>query len=181
VSLDTVQSKLSACVLFFLAILTLCVPSSAAGQAPELTADLVSKHYSSGLLPVVDAYVEYELKLTNHGSTLVEDHLLIVSLISEENRSGSIASYSILLLDQGESKNLHLGPFKMNSEGEHQLLLELEHKNEQSTKANIPLRYRPDSFIVYRQEAIWTIVIAASFVSTGAMMIGFLSFRKRRK
>jgi hypothetical protein len=136
----------------------------------------MSKRYSSGYFPVADAYVEYDVELTNTADIPVKNQSLRVSLVSESNKTHSIASYSIPLLSSGESKILHFGPFKMQDEGEHRLLVEMNGENNSTGNASID--YQRDSFIVYRQDAILTLLISIPLIATGAGIAGF-SIHKR--
>jgi hypothetical protein len=131
--------------------------------------EIVSKRYSSGYLPAVGSYVEYEVKLTNEGSLVLENQSLRVSLISDGNRTHSEATYSVPLLGPGDSKILHLGPFKMEEEGEHRLLAELD-----------GAALGVDSFVVYRPEVFQAALVAIPLIAAGAGIVGFSLYRKRR-
>ncbi len=154
-----------------LSLLLLNVASALQQPANAASLEIVSTHFSAGYMPVVGSYVEYEVRLTNTGEGMIEDQSLRVSLVSDSNRTHSAASYSVQMLGAGESKTLHLGPFKIEGEGRHQLLAEF---------GGVSLLYKPDSFTAYRQEAVQTILIAIPLMVAGAGLTGFSLYRKRR-
>jgi hypothetical protein len=155
------------------ALLALLVPLAAAALdlVNPVDLEIVSKRYSSGYLPVLEGYVEYEARLTNGGGAALENQSLRVSLVSNGNRTHSSAAYSVPLVGPGESKTLHLGPFKMEEEGGHRLLAELE---------GVALGYKPDSFVVYRPEAVQAALVAIPLIAAGAGIDGFYLYRKRK-
>jgi len=155
------------------ALLALFLPLAAAALEPASPAvlEIASKRYSSGYLPVVEGYVEYEVKLTNGGGVALENQSLRVSLVSDGNRTHASVAYSVPLLAPGESKILHLGPFKMEEDGEHRLLAEL---------GGVALGYKPDSFVVYRPEAVQAALVAIPLIAAGAGIVGFSLYRKRK-
>lgn len=152
-----------------LILLALFLPLAAAASEPVIL-EIVSKRYSSGYLPVAGGYVEYEARLTNAGSLALENQSLGVSLVSEGNRTHSEAEYSVPLLRPGDSKTLHLGPFKMEEEGGHRLLAELGGAG-----------YNPDSFAVYRPEAVQAALVAIPLIAAGAGIAGFSLYMRRRR
>ncbi len=142
----------------------------------DMIVEIVSKQYSSGYLPVVGSYVEYKVRLTNIGSVAVENQSLRVSLVSDGNKTHSSAVYSTGPLEPGESKNLHLGPFKMEDEGKHRLLLLAESEG-------LALDYpHPDSFIVYQQSTVQVIIfVAVPLVVAGSGIVGFSLYQRARR
>jgi hypothetical protein len=155
---------------YSLAVLVALQLTLAVGQQ-TVTAEVISKGYSSRYFPVVGSYVEYEVRLTNTGDVAVENRLLVVSLVSDGNRTHSYATYSIELLQPGGSRTLYLGPFKMEEEGGHRLLVSIE---------GAALDYHPDSFTVYRQEAIHGVLVAVPLIVAGAAIVSFSIYRKGR-
>lgn len=155
------------------ALLMLFLPATVALQQPadSVTLEITSKRYSAGYLPVAGSYVEYEVRLTNSGARAIESQSLHVSLVSDGNGTHSAATYSVPSLGPSESKTLHLGPFKMEEEGMHRLLAEMD---------GASLNYKPDSFIAYRQETVQTVLIAIPLIAAGAGIIGFSMYRRRR-
>jgi hypothetical protein len=155
------------------ALLALFLPLAAAALDPAnpVGLEIVSKRYSSGYLPVVEGYVEYEARLTNGGGAALENQSLRVSLVSDGNRTHSSAAYSVPLVGPGENKILHLGPFKMEEDGGHRLLAELD---------GAALGYKPDAFVVYRPEAVQAALVAIPLIAAGAGIVGFSMYRKRK-
>jgi len=146
--------------------------ASASGQQDvAVNAEIVTKRYSSGFFPVVGSYVEYEIKLTNAGSEAVENQSLWFLLTSENNKTHSNGTYSIALIEPNGSRNLHVGPFKMEEEGKHRLLAGIE---------GVPFDYQLDSFIVYRQDVIQAAFIAIPLIIGGAGIVAFSLYRKRK-
>lgn len=164
-------AKTTACLSLFSLLLTL--PVAAAGQQSptDVSMQVVSKHYSSGYLPVTGSYVEYEVRLENQGEGALENGTLEVSLVSADNETHSSAAYSVPLLSPGEGKTLHLGPFRMEGEGGHRLIAEMD---------GATLDYEPDSFAVYRQEAVHAALVAISLIAAGAGLAGFSLYRRRK-
>ena len=160
-------------LLAFSFITLLVVPLiGALGQpAFNATLEVTSMRYSAGYVPVVGSYVEYEVRLTNEGTHLIENQSLRVLLVAENNRTNSSAEYSLSSIVPGGSMILHLGPFKMEGEGEHRLFAEID---------GVTLNYKPDSFRVYRQETLQTTYVAIPLVAAGAGLIGFSIYQKRR-
>jgi hypothetical protein len=139
--------------------------------AYDASLEVTSKRYSAGYVPVVGSYVEYEVRLTNEGTHSIENQFLRVSLVAENGGTNSGAEYSLLSIAPGESLILHLGPFKIEGEGEHRLHAEID---------SVIIDYRPDSFSVYRQETLQTVYVAIPLVVAGSGLIGFSVYRKRR-
>lgn len=152
-------------------LLFLYVAPALQQPADSAVLEVVSKRFSAGYIPVIGSYVEYEVILTNVGARVIEGQALHVVLVSDSNKTYSAASYSVQELGPGESKTLHLGPFKIEDEGRHQLLAEMD---------AISLEYEPDSFTVYGQEAVQTILIAIPLIVAGAGVAGFSLYKKRR-
>ncbi len=138
----------------------------------DMVMEIVSKHYSTGYLPLVGSYVEYEVRLTNTGDIAIENQSLWVSLVSDGNKTHSSATYSIGVLEPGKSKTLYLGPFRMEGEGRHSLFVKIDD--------DMTLDYHPDSFIVYRQDLIQTILIAVPLIVSGSGIVGFSLYKRRR-
>lgn len=155
------------------ALLVLLLPLAAAALDPAnpVGLEIVSKRYSSGYLPVVEGYVEYEARLTNGRGGALENQTLQVSLVSDDGRTRSSAAYSVPLLNPGDTKTLHLGPFRMEGEGGHRLLAEMD---------GVDLGYSPDSFTVYRQEVLQAALIAIPLIAAGAGLVGFSLYRRRK-
>ena len=156
-------------IIFTMAMLLL--PAAFGQQDALVDMPIVKKHYSSGYLPVSGSYVEYEVRLENTGDVALEDQTLAVSLVSGYNRTQSSAAYTVPMLDPGDSMSLHLGPFKMEGDGDHRLVAEL---------SGATIRYEPDSFTVYRQEAAYAIIIAIPLIVAGAGIAGFSLYRRRK-
>jgi hypothetical protein len=153
------------------AVLVVLTLAAAFGQQGELTVEIVSKRYSSGYFPVVGSYVEYEVRMINTGNIEVKNVSLLVSLVSDGGRTNSSAAYFVAYIGPGESKTLHLGPFKVEQEGGHRLLARLD---------GAGLDYSSDSFAVYRPEAIQAGLVAIPVIAAGAGLVGFSLYRKRK-
>jgi len=156
--------------LILLAAYFQLVPASGQ-QDVAVNAEIVTKRYSSGFFPVVGSYVEYEIKLTNAGNEVVENQSLWFSLTSENNKTHSNSTYSITLIESDGSRNLHVGPFKMEEEGKHRLLAGME---------GVKFDYQPDSFTVYQQDIIQAAFIAIPLIMGGAGIVAFSLYRKRK-
>ena len=159
--------------IIILAVAPLSFERGATGQeqAGAISAEIISKRYSSGFFPVIEGYVEYDIKLHNLGSKLIENQTLWVMLTSENNKTHSYATYSILQIEPQASKTLHLGPFKIEEEGNHQLLAGMQ---------DMTFEYTPDSFIVYRQGLIGSIFAGVALISAGTAVVCFSQYRKRK-
>lgn len=133
--------------------------------------EVASKRFSAGYIPVIGSYVEYEVALSNLGQEVIKDQSLHVMLVSDSNKTLSVASYSVRELSPGERRVLYLGPFKIEDIGRHHLLAEME---------GVSLQYEQDSFTSYGQEAVQTIIIAVPLVAAGAGVAGFSLYKKRK-
>jgi hypothetical protein len=146
--------------------------AAAQGQHEAITAEIVSKRFSSGYFPVAGSYVEYEFRLTNTGNVTLEDQSLWVSLVSEGNKTHSYAKYSVSLLEPGGSKTLHLGPFKMEEEGWYHL---------QAGMDGVVFDFQPSSFMVYRQDTTLATFVAIPLIIAGAGIVAFSLYLKRKR
>jgi hypothetical protein len=153
--------------LLLLLVLPLAIFAQPASSA---ALEITSKRYSAGYLPATGSYVEYKAKLTNMGAEPIEGQLRVL-LVSDGNATHSAAEYSVQALAPGESKTLHLGPFRIEGEGSHRLLAEMD---------GVSLDYEPDSFAAYRPEAIQAALIAIPLIAAGVGLVGFSLYRKRR-
>jgi len=166
-----IGSLLGISILVWLAAFVPLVAASGQ-QAGAVNADIVSKRYSSGFFPVVGGYVEYEVRLKNTGIEAVENQSLWVSLTSENNKTHSYGRYSITLIEPDGSKTLRLGPFKMEEEGRHRLLVGMD---------GVTFHSQPDSFTVYRQDDLQAALIAIPLITAGAGIVGFTLYRKSKR
>ena len=155
----------------FSVLLTLPVAAAFGQQLPtDVSMQVVSKHYSSGYMPVTGSYVEYEVRLENRGEGTLENRTLDVSLVFGDDETHSSAAYSVPLLGPGDGTTLYLGPFRMEGEGEHHLIAEIDDA----------AGYSLDSFTVYRQEAVHAALIAIPLTVAGAGLVGFSLYRRRK-
>lgn len=156
----------------FLVGLAAFLPLAAAQEHYEtITADIVSKRFSSGYFPVVGSYVEYEVRVTNIDDIVLENQSLWVSLASEANRT-RYATYFISLLEPGGHKSIHLGPFKMEDDGWHELKVGID---------GAALDFQPDSFMVYRQDPTQAFLVGIPTIMAGAGIVCFSLYRKKRR
>jgi hypothetical protein len=157
----------------FVLLLAVFVQLAAASgkQDGGISAEIVTKHYSSGFFPVIGGYVEYEIKLTNAGNEAVENQSFWVLLTSESNKTHSNGTYSITLIEPEGSRTFHVGPFKMEEEGRHRLLAGME---------DVAFDYQPDSFTVYRQNVILATFIAIPLIIGGTGIVAYSLYRKRK-
>jgi hypothetical protein len=160
-------------LIIILLVVSLSVEPWAIGQekARAINAEIVSKRYSSGLFPSIGSYVEYDMKLNNVGSEPISNQSLWVLLTSENNKTRSYATYTILLIEPQASKTLHLGPFKMQEEGNHELFVGMQ---------GVAFEYRPDLFSVYRQDIIGSISAGIVLIIAGLVIVSFSMYRKHK-
>lgn len=163
---DLLLSSLLALVVFSLPVSAFCQQLAA-----EAGLQVVSKHHSSGYIATVGSYVEYEVRLTNEGAVPIEDKSLHVSLVSEGNKTHSAAEYSVSSFEPGESKTLYLGPFRIEEEGGHRLLAQID---------GVTLDYASDTFMAYGEGAVQAILVAIPLIACGAGAIGFFFYVKRK-
>lgn len=157
-------------------------------KAPP-TIKLVSKHYSSGYLPVVGGYVEYQLELTNDDSMPIRDQSLWTLFTSKDNVTHAFGSYLIASLDPHQSKTLFLGPFKMREDGMHTLIVGINRKVNSSTTIptngillNHPVGKSFDSFLVYKTSFVQLIIPTSTIIVTagfGIIIFGIVIHRKK--
>jgi len=156
----------------FLVGLVAFIPLAAAQENHEtITAEIVSKRFSSGYFPVVGGYVEYELMLANKDYIVLENKSLWATLASDGNQT-RYATYFLPRVEPGGQKTVHLGPFKMEDEGWYELKVGI---------GNATLDFQPDSFMVYRQDPTWIFFVGIPAIMAGAGITWFSLYRKKMR
>jgi hypothetical protein len=161
-----------------IALLTL-FPIFASGQQQGTNIELISKRYSNEYFPIVEGYVEYEIKLTNTDDIVLENRFLQVSLLSKNNKTHVFAEYAVPPLEPRESRSFHLGPFKLLEEAEHRLYISI--KSEGSLATETEPNYQYDSFTVYQQDAILAFFIAIPLLVAGTGISSYSFYRRNRR
>ena len=119
---------------------------------------------SPAIIEVGD-YVSYEATVANAGAS-AEGETLQVRFVSAGGESDSRAEFTIPSLAPGQTKQLHLGPFKVAEAGEHFLYL--------GTESAEPT----DSFIAYSDGAGNVAVAGAAVAGAGgALVVWYLKKR----
>ena len=156
----------------FLVGLAAFLPLAAAQENHEtITAEILSKRFSSGYFPVVGSYVEYEVKVTNNDDIVLSNQSFWASLASNGNQT-RYATYFVSRVDPGNYKTIHLGPFKMEDEGWYELKVGID---------NATIDFQPDSFMVYRQDPTQALFVGIPTLMAGAGITCFSLYRKRRR
>ncbi|GEM_PF-3475812 len=181
--------KSSPFLLLSFLLLILLLPAARTAFAKEdsklhVSVEIVSKRFSSGYLPVVDEYVEYQIKLTNDESIPIQNQSLWALFTSKDNRTHSSGSYTIVSLNSNDSETFFLGPYKMRETGEHYLFLGMNRKGDPSLPNGILVNFQPnspvDSFFVYDRSFIQLVPISLALVIlAAAITIGFKFYRNR--
>lgn len=108
----------------------------------------------------VGSYISYEATVTNAGAAASEGTMQ-VHFVSAGGKSDSRAEFAIPSLAPGQSKQLHLGPFKVAEAGEHFLYLDMEGAGP------------ADSFVAYRDGTGNTIVAGATIAGAGVVLVAW--------
>ena len=113
-------------------------------------------------------YVSYEATVAN-ASASAEEETLQVRFVSAGGESDSRAEFTIPSLAPGQTKQLHVGPFKVAEAGEHFLYL--------GTESAEPAELA-DSFIAYSDGAGNVAVAGAAMAGAGgALVVWYLKKR----
>ena len=113
-------------------------------------------------------YVSYEATVANAGAS-AEEETLQVRFVSAGGESDSRAEFTIPSLAPGQTKQLHVGPFKVAEAGEHFLYL--------GTESAEPAELA-DSFIAYSDGAGNVAVAGAAMAGAGgALVVWYLKKR----
>ena len=105
-------------------------------------------------------YVSYEANVTNAGAATWEGTLK-VHFMSAGGKSDSRAEFAIPSLTPGQTKQLHLGPFKVTEAGEHFLYLGTENVEP------------ADSFVAYGNGTGNAAVAGAAIAGAGVALVAW--------
>lgn len=105
-------------------------------------------------------YVSYEATVANAGASTWEGTLK-VHFVSAGGKSDSLAEFAIPSLAPGQTKQLHLGPFKVAEDGEHFLYLGTE------------IAEPADSFVAYADGTGNAAVVGAAMAGAGGVLLAW--------
>lgn len=120
---------------------------------------------SPNAIMIIEAggYVSYEAIVTNTGDAVADESVLYTRFVSAGGRSYSQAEFTVPSLSAGQSKHLHLGPFKVMQAGEHFLFL---------GKADNSMN-PADSFIAYGSGTGNAILVGTAIASAGGALLAW--------
>lgn len=151
------------------------------GLAAEIS---VSRHLQSGgFVPVAEEYADYEITMKNNGSVAIDNQSLWVHFFSANGKSNSQGTFAIASLAPGETRQFHIGPFKMRETGEHCLFVGVNREGEVGAPNQVALNYNParcaDSFIVYTPMLVIFLPTGIGIAAAGAIFIVWRFKRER--
>ena len=160
-------------------------PVATGSQASvELT---TSKEYPSGIWPVEQQYVKYDLQIRNVGTGDLQNEVLWVRFVSLSERTLHTSNFVIPELHSGDVTTLHLGPFKMIDSSDHTLYVGMNKHGDssipndiivQGSSPSVPL----DSFKVFSQPALQSITMGSIISVTGiGVILMYFVWRIMRK
>jgi hypothetical protein len=165
----------------FLALLAVAVLPALAQQGMQAELSISRTVQSQGLLPAVGDYVRYEVTIENTGSLPIEDQKLWVRFAPAQGE-GSSAVFQLPDIAPGTSAQLHLGPFKMHSAGEHLLALGANSEGDPSLPDGIVLNVsgQADPVTAYSPTVAATLPAGMGLIAAGAGFIVWHFARRRR-
>jgi hypothetical protein len=162
-------------------LLALAVLPALAQQ--DMQAELSISHtvQSQNLLPVVGDYVRYDVTIENTGSLPIEGQKLWVRFATAQGE-GSDAVFQISYIAPGASAQLHLGPFKMHSAGEHLLTLGANSEGDPGLPNDVALDVSgpADSVTAYSPAVAATLPASMGLIAAGAGFIVWHFARRRQ-
>lgn len=142
-----------------------------AGASAEL--DVVRHVQSPGLLPAAGEYVRYDVTVRNTGGVPIEGQQLWARFASRTNESAS--SFSIPYIAPGESRQFHLGPFKMPETGDYYLYLGINGDGTPGVPGSVDLNYLPDqsadTIAAYDPAVVMLVPAGAAIAAAGAALV----------
>lgn len=148
---------------------------------------ILSKHYSgTEVTPMINEYVEYDLSIKNTSDVPIENESLWISFTSTGGRTNVSTSFSVQNLSPGDSKVLHLGPFKLREAGEHSLFMGMNTQAKSSLPNEISISHEPDrpfdTFTVYEPVPIQVTVAGIVSIVLGiGIILGIFYFKKKKE
>lgn len=168
-------ATLGVATMLTVAVLSLGNAWANAGQDASAEFFILRQVQSSGIVPVVGEYVGYEVTLKNNGSSPIENQFLWVHFFSANGKSDSQAAFSIHSLTLGESRQFHIGPFKMLESGKHCLNIGVNRDGEVGAPNQVSLNYLPnqcvDSLTVYHPWFATFLPAGIGIASAGALFL----------
>ncbi len=134
-----------------------------------------------GLLPVAGDYVRYDITIENTGTLPIGGQKLWVEF-SPEQGEGSSAVFEMPAIAPGDSAQLHIGPFKMHSAGEHLLTLGVNSQGDPSLPDDVALDIAgpADSVTAYSPSVATALPAGMGLIAAGAGFIVWHFARRRR-
>lgn len=135
----------------------------------------------SGLLPAEGDYVRYEITVTNIGSLPIEGQKLWVDL-APAGEQGAGAAFSVPQIAPGTSVQIHAGPFKMHSAGEHLLAIGMNSQGDRGLPDDVALNItgQVDPITAYSPSVAATLPVGTGLVLAGAGFIAWHFARRNR-
>ena len=147
----------------------------------------LSKEYASSFLPIEHQYVKYELRISNRGTTDLQNQVLWARFTSDSARTVHESKFALPALHPGDSTLLHIGPLKMHDTSDHMLFVGVNIKGDSGLPNEVSLLgVSPgmpiDSFQVFDQQTLEKIILGSIISITGiGIIITYLVFWRSRK
>ncbi len=173
-----------------IAVLTLILLSGQGAvtsqNVPNVEITLSRLHSGSETLPTVNDYVQYDVSIKNTSDIPVTNQSLWVSFTSSGGKTSVSTAFSVQNLLSGESKSLHLGPFKLREAGEHRLNMGMNSQGNSSLPNEISSNYGlndpVDRFTVFETtNQLLVPIIGSSIIAAAAVLIGISLYRNKKR
>lgn len=171
-------------IRLLVALLVATAAGDAFAQATSAELDVVRHVQSSGLLPATGEYVTYDVTVRNTGGIPIEGQKLWARFASASGITDSYASFSIAYIAPGESRQFHLGPFKMPESGNYHLYLGINGEGRPDVPDSVALSPMPgqsvDTIAAYHPAVVTLLPVGAATAAAGAALAAWRLARKSR-
>lgn len=162
-----------------IALVTLVMLAASAQQ--EMQAEIALEHtiQYQGLLPATGDYVRYTITITNTGVSAIEGQKLWVAF-APPGKGDAYAVFVVPHVAQGESVQIHAGPFKMHSVGEHLLAFGMNSQGQRGLPDDVAMNIvgHADSVTAYSPLMAATLPLGMGLIFAG---IGVIVWRLAHK
>jgi hypothetical protein len=155
-------------------------------SSPSAEIKFLKSYSGSETGPTINKYIQYDVSIKNTSNIPITNQSLWVSFTSEGGKTDVYTSFHVQNLLSGDSKLLHVGPFKMRESGQHSLYLGMNRDGNSSLQNDVSLNYEPnvpvDRFQVSETTTVPWIIPGAFFsIIVGvAILASFVYYRKKR-
>jgi hypothetical protein len=175
----------AAALVLLAATIAACVSADASAQSGQAELSLERHVQSQGLFPAAGDYVRYDITVKNTGPSAIEGMSLWVNFVPVQGSDvGSSARFEVPLLAPGASAQLHLGPFKLHSAGEHALYLGINRAGDAKSPDDIALNIKPgvpvDSVTALEPAVVAVLPAGVGIAAAGTGLLAWLFFMREK-